>query len=795
MNDYEKEHLHRLRALLPECTVLLRKSGAFPLERPCRLALYGNGARHTVKGGTGSGEVNSRFFVTVEDGLKKAGFEIVSSSWLDAYDAVNVMAKKDFTDRALRCILHDPAGAVAKMMGAIIPEPEYCIPLFGEGDAAVYVLSRISGEGSDRLPEKGDVLLTDSERRDILRLAEKYGKFMLVINAGGPVDLSGLDSVKDILVLSQLGVETGSALADILLGHAYPSGKLATTWTPYIDYQTVGSFGDAEETEYCEGVYVGYRYFDCAEITPMFPFGFGLGYTEFELSDAAASNDGERITVTARVTNIGGFAGKEVVQLYVSAPQGRIDKPYQALAAFAKTRELLPGESETVTLSFSLSDLASYDTQNACYLLEKGLYVLRLGASSRDTRVVSCAGLDRDAVTRRVKNVFGHPGFDDWTPVARGDEAYAPDILISADDIPCADISYEHRAEISPEAAGLCDNELARMSVGHFAPGDLVQSIIGEAGTLVAGAAGESANGLVMADGPAGLRLSRQYVKTKNGAKAVGLTTPESLTILIPPFVLSIIKKLSGGTAKYRDTLCEQYATAIPIGTALAQSWNTSLCEVCGDIVGSEMDIFGVDLWLAPALNIHRSILCGRNFEYYSEDPLLSGKMAAAITRGVQWHPGRGVTVKHFAANNQEYRRYSNDSRVSERAMREIYLRGFELAVKEGVPLALMSSYNLINGVRTNEHAGLLTDILRCEWGFDGVVMTDWLISQEIMCKGSKHAVPQAWKIAAAGGGVTMPGSKADLRNIQNALKDGRLSRRTLEENATRLLSFKNRIQ
>lgn len=431
------KHLRRLRGLLPECTVLLRKSGGFPLSGPCRLVAYGNGVRHTVKGGTGSGEVNSRFFTTVEDGLREAVFEIISAPWLDAYDALYAGAKKDFADRAVKRMLRDPAGAVAEIMGAIIPEPEYNIPLDFRGDAAVYVLSRISGEGSDRSPVKGDIYLTDTERRDILELAEKYEKFLLVINAGGPVDLSGIESVRDILVLSQLGVETGSALADILLGKTYPSGKLSTTWAAFGDYQTVGSFGDAEETEYREGVYVGYRYFDSVGTVPMFPFGFGLGYTDFEISDASAAAEGERITVTAKVTNIGSFPGKEIAQLYVSPPGGRIDKPYQSLAAFAKTRELIPGESEEIKLSFDLSDVASYDTDHSCYVLESGSYVLRLGTDSRSTRVISVIALDGDAVTRQVKNVFGDPGFADWHPTEQQSEVLSPELIISADCIPC----------------------------------------------------------------------------------------------------------------------------------------------------------------------------------------------------------------------------------------------------------------------------------------------------------------------------------------------------------------------
>lgn len=792
MNIYEKEHLNSLRALLPECTVLLRKSGAFPLEKPCSLVLCGNGARHTVKGGTGSGEVNSRFFVSAEEGLKEAGFNIVSGAWLDAYDKVRAKAQKKFADGAFKKMLRDPIGAVSEIMGAIVPEPEYSISLPVEGEAAVYVLSRISGEGTDRSFTKGDFLLTDSERRDILALAGNFSRFLLVLNTGGPVDLSGLESVGDILVLSQLGVETGAALADILLGKTYPSGKLTTTWASTEEYPRIGDFGGTEETEYREGVYVGYRYFDSAGIAPAFPFGFGLGYTEFETTCVSVSADGEHVCVQTETANVGSRCGKEIVQLYVSPPAGKIDKPYQALAAFAKTPELRPGERAGLTLKFDMSQLAVYDGKHARYVLEAGDYVLRLGSDSRRTEAVSVIRLDGQAVTAKVRNILGKPGFEDWNPGREFEtEKRLPELVIRAENLPCRACDYYRPFAVSPEAARLDTESLIRLNVGYFKPGNAFQSIIGEASTSVAGAAGESFNGIVMADGPAGLRLSRQYVKSENGVKSVGLTIPESLSSVIPAPVVKALKKFSGSRVGKDEKRLEQYATAIPVGTAIAQSWNVALAEKCGDIVGEEMKLFGVDLWLAPALNIHRSVLCGRNYEYYSEDPLLSGKMAAGITRGVQKHPGCGVTIKHFAANNQEFKRYSNDSRLSERALREIYLRGFEIAVREGAPLALMTSYNLLNGIHTSEHLGLMRDILRYEWGYDGAVMTDWLISQEIMTKGSKHPAPQAWRIARAGGDVVMPGSAADTRNIRKAVKAGELSRRQLEINATRMLKLK----
>jgi beta-glucosidase len=289
-----------------------------------------------------------------------------------------------------------------------------------------------------------------------------------------------------------------------------------------------------------------------------------------------------------------------------------------------------------------------------------------------------------------------------------------------------------------------------------------------------------------MADGPAGLRLSRQYTRDEKGVHPLNGGMPESVMELLPaPAAFAL--RLLGRRSKVKGEILEQNCTAIPIGTAIAQSWDLELAERCGDIVGDEMERFGVHLWLAPALNIHRDIRCGRNFEYFSEDPLISGKFAAALTRGVQKHPGCGTTLKHFAANNQETNRYGNNSLVSESAMREIYLRGFETAVHESQPHALMTSYNLLNGVHTSERRGLLEDELRAEFGYRGIVMTDWIIGAMNMGK-KKYAAPDAAKIAAAGNDLTMPGGRGDLKAMLRGLKNGTVTRRQLMINATRVI-------
>ncbi len=795
LNDYEKKHTDMLRGLGAECTVLLKSDGTFPLDAPCSLALYGSGARRTIKGGTGSGEVNSRYFVTAEDGLEAAGFDIRTKSWMDSYSAIYKEQKKRFIKQLKRAAIRRGTLAIISDMGAVMPEPEYDLPLDAEADAAIYVLSRISGEGSDRKPVAGDILLTETEKRDILALEKKFSRFMLVLNVGGVVDLTPVMEVRNILYLSQLGVETGNILADIVLGKSTPSGKLTTTWSAWNDYQTIGDFGDRFDTNYKEGIYVGYRYFDSVEKEPLFPFGYGLSYTTFDVRAGEAVQDDGNVSVKACVENTGKTSGKEVVQLYVSAPSGKLDKPYQALAAFAKTKELKAGEEQTLTLSFDIRDLASYDESRAAWILEPGDYVLRLGNSSRSTQPVAVVRLDDEVIVRKVRNALGKPTFEDWKPQTLPKEELPSDIPVlelDSSSFITETVDYELRHEVDPIIEGLSDSELCLMNIGAFRDNGS-RSVVGEAAQSVVGGAGETARAfidrgipaIVMADGPAGLRICRQYTRDEDGVHPVGQTMPESVMELMPApaaFFLKLFEKKGPATGEIHEQNC----TAIPIGTALAQSWNVELAEKCGDIVGDEMERFGVHLWLAPALNIHRDIRCGRNYEYFSEDPLISGYFSAAITRGVQKHPGRGTTIKHFAANNQETNRYGNNSVVSERAMREIYLKGFEIAVRDSQPHALMTSYNLINGVHTSECRDLAEDILRAEFGFKGIVMTDWIIGALNFGK-KKYPAPDSARIAAAGNDLVMPGGPADHKAMLKGLKEGRLTRAQLLANATRV--------
>ena len=803
IQDFEIAHLAKLRSLAPECMVLLKRNGDFPLTSPCKIALYGPGARETIKGGTGSGDVNVRHYVTVEEGLENAGFTITTKAWMDGYKAAKEAAAKSFVDDIIAQAKAEGRPAILVGMGKTPPEPRYELPLDGEGDVCLYVLARNSGEGSDRTAGEGDLRLTSDEVRDILLCEEKYEKFMLVLNVGGPVDLSPvLDKVQNVLVLSQLGTVTGDALVDVMLGKAYPSGKLTTTWAKAEEYPSVGDFAQRDDTRYREGIFVGYRYYDSTGIKPLFPFGFGLGYTDFETDCTGFQVENGIISVKATIRNTGCFSGKETAQLYYSAPVGKLKKPMRELGAYRKTRELSPGESETVTLSLPVENMASWDDQHDCWLLEKGDYVISLGSQR-----IGVLALDADVITASGSHAGGEADFEDWDPdMIRSDRSDLPCIVIQAASL--ADIGHYDRQKTDREKLALPDlsdytaRELATICVGKHEEGQAA-SFIGNSASKLAGGAGETAKlvsekgfgAIIMADGPAGLRVATKYIETENGQEGLDSGALDAYINLLPDQLQQLIRlrKAQSEEKAKTQTVLYHYASAIPIGTALAQAWNPEVPEICGDIVGEEMELFGVNVWLAPALNIHRSPLCGRNFEYYSEDPFLSGKTAAAVTRGVQKHEKCAVTIKHLACNNQETNRFGSNSIVSRRALREIYLKGFEICIKEAAPKTVMSSYNLLNGTHTANRCDLLTDILRGEWGFEGIVMTDWGTTSDKFNHGT-HGASSPAQCIKAGNDMIMPGGTEDVDGILSGLADGSITRKDLELCTGRILAISKEL-
>ncbi len=802
VREFEIKHNEALRKIAPECTVFLKKNGDFPLEQTCRLALYGSGARQTIKGGTGSGDVNVRHFTTCEEGMEKAGFAVVTKDWMERYDA----CKADNTVQFYRQIREEAEKkkipVIAAALGKTPDEPEYDFPIDSDADVCVYVLARNSGEGSDRQIKKGDYLLTDDEVRDIHRCAEKYAKFMLVLNVGGPVDLSPVaDSVENILLLGQLGTVTGDVLADIILGKSYPSGKLTATWVKAEDCDVIQNY-DLNDTCYKEGIYVGYRYYDTTDHKPLFPFGYGISYTEFGKEIIHTELKDNELSVTVKVTNTGSYPGKETVLLYYRAPEGTLDKPFKELGTYGKTRELQPGESEEITLRLPLENMASYSEEQSGWILEKGDY--RIMADSIN---VCAVRLNETVTVLESTDLHINTGFEDRSVSLPQADTEGLKIF-EADVQGLKGIGHYGRNGVSyPEIemidlSDFTDDELIRTCVGRYDENSST-SIIGNAGSTVAGAAAESPDffsekgfgKLILADGPAGLRLATSYILKDGAAFGNEFAAMENIVqFLDEPLKSAVqakidtIRKISESEQKYY-----QFTAAIPIGTALAQAYNPEVPEMCGDIVGEEMGIYGINIWLAPALNIQRMPLCGRNFEYCSEDPVVSGITAAALVRGVQKHENCSVTIKHFACNNQEYNRFGSNSVVSERALREIYLKGFELCIRQSAPKCIMSSYNLLNGTHTANHYDLLTTVLRKEWGFGGVVMTDWGTTSDRLNLGTYGASDAALCIKN-GNDWIMPGSQPDCDRIAQALENKEISREDLETCAARILALSREL-
>lgn len=801
LENHEQEHLQLLYPHLGECTLFLKRDNCFPLDKPCSIAAYGNGVRYTVKGGTGSGEVNSRFFINVEEGLKQTGFTLTTSEWLDKFDEIYKNRRKTWLKELKKEAKKAHVFAPFYCMGLVMPVPEYDLELGEKAEAAIYVVSRISGEGNDRKPIKGDVLLTDSEIRDILALNKMYDKFILVINAGGVVDLTPVLEVRNILVLSELGSETGKALGDILLGKLNPTGKLTATWARLEDYPYSMNI-EKDDSPYLDGLYVGYRYFDSFKKKPLFPFGYGLSYSTFKIDNYVVSNEKSVISLKVDVTNISKVEGQEVIQLYLSYNG---DSIYQQLAGFAKTPILKENEKCNVKISFDLVDLAKYDEIKQAYYLPEGEYLLRVGNCSNNTIIAAKIVLNELVVTKQVKNIFSKIDLDELqTAVDKQVVKDVPQINLSASDF--ITLQMEEKYVEFPEVVKrLSNKQLATLNVGYHSEGGL-SSVVGESCVSVPGGAGETpqlykhlfGRTLSMADGPAGLRLSKEYVVEKNGkyTSLGGNNIVLDALDLLPKPIAYITKKLffRKKIAKKGQEVHYQYCTALPIGTAIAQTWNKDFARMCGDIVGREMELYNVDLWLAPALNIQKSILCGRNFEYFSEDPLLSGIFASEITIGVQQHYGKGVTIKHFAANNQETNRYANNSIISERVLREIYLRGFEYCIKTAQPKAVMSSYNLINGTHTSENRELNNDFLYNENNYQGIVMTDWVI-HSMANKRDKYPYPRASRVALAGTSFMMPGSKKDVKDIVNELKYDKNLRKQVRINVTRVIKMIEEIE
>ena len=703
-----QEHIQLSRQAAREGMVLLKNQGrALPLEKGAKLALFGKATMDYVKGGGGSGDVTVAYTRNLYEGLKTKEPQVQILEPLADFYRENVSAQ--YAQGVVPGFTREPE----------IPE-ELLTQAKAWTDTAVISICRFSGEGWDRkgIPGDGDFYLTKEEQEMVETVTGNFDRVIVVLNVGGMVDTSWFfanDRIQAVLLAWQGGIEGGLAAADLLCGEVSPSGKLTDTFAgSFDDYPSSEGFNESEDyVEYTEDIYVGYRYFETisgAAGKVNYPFGYGLSYTSFSREYLGAFLEDGVISVDVRVTNIGGRPGKEVVQLYYGAPQGKLGKPAKELGAFGKTRLLEAGDSQVMRLTMREDSMASYDdlgkVKKSAYVLEAGIYRFWLGGSVREAKEIPffvekdeaeiVAQYSEKCAPRALKRRLLSDGTFEEMPqrperervlgLAPQDvdklEGVIPAVLerkqvqLSQPPAPgtvmLADVA-EGKATLDQLIAQLTDEELAELLGG--------QPNTGVANTYGMGNIPDHrVPNIMTADGPAGLRIQPQ---------------------------------------------CGVCTTAWPCATLLACSWNEDLVYQVGAAGAAEVKENNIGIWLTPAMNIHRSPLCGRNFEYYSEDPLVAGKMGAAMIRGIQ-SQHIAASMKHFACNNKETNRKASDSRVSERAMREIYLKGFEIAVKEAQPWTIMSSYNLINGCHASENRELLTDILRDEWGFEGAVTTDW---------------------------------------------------------------------
>ncbi len=811
VQPWEIKHRQIAREAATEGIVLLKNEDhVLPLKAGSSIAIYGAGAGRTIKGGTGSGDVNERESITIYQGMENAGYAVTNKDWIQSYDKIFEKARQDWKDD----IITRSGGNGGDVMDffAVYSTTPFIMPTGDpvnkptkgdKADIAMYVLSRVAGEGADRNAAPGDYYLKEDEHLMLADLCSYYKDVIVVINAGGQVDLSFMDefeNIKALLVITQPGMEGGNALTDVISGKVNPSGKLVDSWAyKYEDYPSAATFshnnGNVEKEFYEEGIYVGYRYFDTFNIPVRYGFGYGLSYTSFSLSDyVVEKTETNNLKISVCVKNTGSAAGKEVVQAYLSLPGGKLEKEAHRLVAYKKTDLLKLEQEEKVTLEIQVDQLTSYDEDTASWILEKGFYGIFVGNSLESADLIGGVQVDESATLEKAKNLFAKKDpLEELKPTTGKTsereaklkaQAVEKDLMIvelTASDLKTKENIYKANCELTdPEAAkfveSLSVDELISLAAGD--PGKAQGGNLGAAGVSVPGSAGETHRcaiekglaSIVLADGPAGLRLMKYY--NVNEGKIIQM-----------PFEFS----LEGGLFYTGDTDLPgeryyQYCTAIPVGTMLAQTWNQALIRKIGAMIGQEMEYFGVTLWLAPGMNIHRNPLCGRNFEYYSEDPYVAGTIAAAMTEGVQSNYGCGTTIKHFACNNQEDNRMGSDSILSERTIRELYLKGFEIAVKESQPLSIMTSYNLINGTHAANNYDLCTDIARNEWGFKGFIMTDWTTTE-------KDESCTASGCMRAGNDLVMPGCFGDYDNLKKELKEGSLQLEDLKACIARLVS------
>lgn len=739
--------------------VMLKNDGALPLKQGGTAAVFGRIQLHYYKSGTGSGGmVNVSKVIGITDGLLDAGYKL-DEQLLNAYREWDEQNPFD----------HGEGWGGEPWSQKEMPLTDELVGgAASRADAAIVIIGRTAGEEMDNKLEKGAFLLSDLEEDMLRRVTSAFDKTVVLLNTGGLIDMSFMDRypVSAVMYVWQGGMVGGAGTAAVLTGEVSPSGKLPDTIAYEIsDYPSDKFFGSGDMDCYGEDIYVGYRYFETfAKDRVRFPFGFGMSYTSFDLTASDFKLDGDKVTGSVNVKNTGSTPGREVVQIYCSAPQGKLGKPARVLCGFDKTRTLQPGESQTLSFEIPLESVASYDDSGvtghkSAWILEQGGYVFYAGADVRsaseaysltlpETVVRQCkSALGPLTAFKRMVNSSGKPEFEDVPLTGEAfphDHAKLPAEISQTGDrgIRLADV-VNGKNTLEEFTAQLTDYDLSCIIRGEGMGSPKVT-----AGTAAAfGGVSDTLTALGIPcaccdDGPSGMRLD-----------------------------------------------CGTKAFSLPNGTLLASTFDRSLMTELFTFMGLEMHTNQVDCLLGPGMNIHRHPLNGRNFEYFSEDPYLTGEMASAELAGLHSTGAEG-TIKHFCGNNRETRRHFLDSVISERALREIYLRGFEKAVKKGGAKSVMTTYGQVNGVWTAGNYDLVTGILRDDWGFDGFTMTDWWANINRRGKAPDKSDFAAMAMAQNDVYMVTADGAACNDNTLDSLKSGELTRGELQRNAMNILRF-----
>ena len=779
MERTEKTALAR-RMAANGIVLLKNDGGALPLAAQETVALVGITGYHCHRMGWGSGDMMNHVPVQYDAGLERAGVRL-DAGFAKLYR--DELAKRKGEGQYARINIDWGKWTPRFEEPDCYGEKFAALAKGKRGEKCVVVIGRNAGESEDLRDEPGGFRLHWQEDALLKAACANFDTVIVLLNTCGVIDTSFVEKypVKALVHTSLLGEVSGDAVADVLTGRVNPSGKTVDTWAKhYYDYPTTDCFG-AMELPYREGVFVGYRYFSTFDVEPRYPFGFGLSYTTFELERHMAMQAGADVIVPVVVRNTGKTAGAEVVQVYLESENP--GDPHLRLVAFKKSRVLKPGESQSLELRFPLANAATYDEASACWTLPKGTYYLCEGTSSRIEGRVAVSvpetivfeqtanrfpksELLRTIPWQKSKDVcgaYGGPSLAiDTTPFAKPAVTAAPSLparpLMKPEHPVTMEDVLKGKATLEDLAAQFDDDELGLILNGRvFDEGFKVAGGTGVGGVKAGKVKNEAGEfwssekygipAVTCADGPSGVRLG-------NFGDPITNFNPQCAEMV-----------------------------HWPCGTALAQGWDDAIAEEFGRAVANDMARAKIDGWLAPGVNIHRNPLCGRNFEYFSEDPLLAGKMGAAIIRGVQTRKdgsssGRYATVKHFCTNDQEFLRGDEMNLVAERALREIYLKPFEIAVKEGRPHCLMSSYNRLNGDYVATTRALVSDILRGEWGFEGLVMTDWWNAADKL----RHP--------HSGNDVVMPGVRHEVEKLIAAIKAGKVSRAEAQAAAVNVLKI-----